>query len=336
MRKRILILIYPLIGALLASFASTLWVLYHNSQASAGIYVEIPPELREGREISYNIPFLYFTRYYPMKKDSVSYTLEENSLFRKENISGLISRSEHGLRTSAEYALPSNYKFLPTRVVSPPLYLKTLKIYGPEKKARSFLASITSRLTDQLFSLLKIKSYYSRVHIQNLLYLRTRIERKIQELKGKIIFLEEVGRKYGNKEGPNLATSVEPYFLAYLSPNLQARASSIIIHELETDLAVLNKEVDYFSKYSKFYNEIQSMSSCEEAEKRANALFPPQALSRVMGELERDCLPLRIFSVNLPLASNRASFRVVFYTFVISFIFFLALTLAWNALKDEV
>jgi len=329
-------LVYPLIGAFLVSLASALWVFYHNSQASPGIYIEIPPELREGREISYNIPFLYFTRYYPMKKDSVSYTLEENSLLRKENISGLLSRFEHGLRVSAEYALPANYKFLPTRVVSPTLYLKTLRIYGPEKESRVFIDSLTSRLTNQLFSLLKIKSYYSRVHIQNLLYLRTRIERKIQELKGKIIFLEGVGRKYGNKEGPNLATSVEPYFLAYLSPSLQARASSIIIHELETDLAVLNKEVDYFSRYSEFYGEIQNMSSCEEAEEKSKALFPSHALSRVMGELERDCLLLRIFSINLPLAYNRASLRIILYSFFISFIFFLALTLAWNALKDEV
>ena len=311
-----------------------IWI-YLNAGEKPGIYVEIPPDLREGLEITYNIPFIYFTRYYPMKKEAVTYTLEENSLLRKENISGLLTSTKYPLKIKADYALPADYKFQPIKVVSPTLYLKTLKIYGPRNLARKYMDGLTAKITHQLFSLLKIKSYYARTHIQNLLYLRTRIERKIQELKGKIIFLEEVGRKYGNREGPNLATSVEPYFLAYLSPTLQARASSIIIHELETDSTLIQKEVEYFTKYSKFYWNIQKLNSCEEAESRAKKLFPITQQARLMGELERDCLLARIFSVSIPMPQKRKSISSIIYVTLVAFFFFLSLFLLWFTLKHE-
>lgn len=311
-----------------------IWI-FLNSGKKPGIYVEIPPNLREGLEITYNIPFIYFTRYYPMKKEAVTYILEENSLLRKENISGLLTNPKYPLKIKAEYALPADYKFQPIKVVSPTLYLKTLRVYGSRNLARKYMEGLTARITHQLFSLLKIKAYYARTHIQNLLYLRTRIERKIKELNGKIVFLEGVGKKYGNREGPNLATSVEPYFLAYLSPTLQARASSIIIHELETDSSLIQKEVDYFNKYSKFYWNIQKLNSCEEAEARARKLFPKTQQARLMGELERDCLLARIFSVSIPMPQKKRNAKSIIYVTLVAFFFFLSLFLLWFTLKHE-
>ncbi len=337
MRKKEILksLLYALLLSLAAGVIFALIWIYLRAGEKPGIYVEIPPDLREGLEITYNIPFIYFTRYYPMKKEAVTYILEENSLLRRENISALLTRTRYPLKIKAEYALPSDYKFQPIKVVSPTLYLKTLKIYGPRDLARKYMEGLTGRITHQLFSLLKIKAYYARTHIQNLLYLRTRVERKIQELKGKIIFLEEVGRKYGNREGPNLATSVEPYFLAYLSPTLQARASSIIIHELETDSALIQKEVKYFTKYSQFYWNIQKLNSCEEAEIKAKKIFPPDQQARVMGELERDCLLARIFSVSIPLPRKKGSISSIIYVTLVAFFLFLSMFLLWFTLKHE-
>jgi len=329
------LLAYPLLGALVVGFFSAAWTFYRREKTSAGIYIEVPPELREGREISYNIPFLYFARYYPARKDSGSYTLEENSLLRKENITSVITSINPGIKVTAEYALPGNYKYLPGRVVSPTLYLKTLRIYGAEGNREKFLNSLVGKLSRQLFSLLKIKSYLSRVHIQNLLYLRTRIEKKIQELRKTTSFMENLGRKYGNGEVPNLATSVEPYFLPYLSPRTQARAYSIILQELKTDLSTLQKEVEYFSAYSKFYRDLPEVNSCREAEKKAQSLMPAPLLPRLMGELGRDCLLPKVFSVTLPAVQKKPDFKGVLYSFFLSFFLFLALALAWNALKDE-